>query len=441
MDFCGRQDELRELAKIRERSRECAQFTVVTGRRRVGKTELVEKAFDDGKAPYLYFLATQRSEKDLCAILQEEANKIVQPPILGTAERFAQLLEAIMAYAANTPMTLVIDEFQEFDKIDKGIFGEMQGVWDRWHKKSRLNLVVCGSVNRLMTKIFFDDSQPLYGRNTGKLSIAPFPVSLLKSVMAEHNANYSRRDLLALWTLTGGIARYVELFVDSKALTRKKMLDNVFSLSSAYIDEGRVILSDEFGKEYGVYFSILSAISAGRTSFAEIKNIVGTDIGGQLTKLEATYAFISKKQPVFDKATNKNCLYQVDDCFVRFWFRFVYKYMHLIEQKKLRLLEDVVERDLDAFSGLALEQYFKAKFLEEGKYTRIGSWWDRKGENEIDLVCENEFSGALDFYEVKLDARRYDNMAMRAKVAAFFRKHPEMTRGTYGIHCVSVADM
>ena len=441
MDFCGRQDELRELAKIRERSRECAQFTVVTGRRRVGKTELVEKAFDDGKAPYLYFLATQRSEKDLCAILQEEANKIVQPPILGTAERFAQLLEAIMAYAANTPMTLVIDEFQEFDKIDKGIFGEMQGVWDRWHKKSRLNLVVCGSVNRLMTKIFFDDSQPLYGRNTGKLSIAPFPVSLLKSVMAEHNANYSRRDLLALWTLTGGIARYVELFVDSKALTRKKMLDNVFSLSSAYIDEGRVILSDEFGKEYGVYFSILSAISAGRTSFAEIKNIVGTDIGGQLTKLEATYAFISKKQPVFDKATNKNCLYQVDDCFVRFWFRFVYKYMHLIEQKKLRLLEDVVERDLDAFSGLALEQYFKAKFLEEGKYTRIGSWWDRKGENEIDLVCENEFSGALDFYEVKLDARRYDNMAMRAKVAAFFRKHPEMTRDTYGIHCVSVADM
>ena len=441
MDFCGRQDELRELAKIRERSRECAQFTVVTGRRRVGKTELVEKAFDDGKAPYLYFLATQRSEKDLCAILQEEANKIVQPPILGTAERFAQLLEAIMAYAANTPMTLVIDEFQEFDKIDKGIFGEMQGVWDRWHKKSRLNLVVCGSVNRLMTKIFFDDSQPLYGRNTGKLSIAPFPVSLLNSVMSEHNANYSRRDLLALWTLTGGIARYVELFVDSKALTRKKMLDNVFSLSSAYIDEGRVILSDEFGKEYGVYFSILSAISAGRTSFAEIKNIVGTDIGGQLTKLEATYAFISKKQPVFDKATNKNCLYQVDDCFVRFWFRFVYKYMHLIEQKKLRLLEDVVERDLDAFSGLALEQYFKAKFLEEGKYTRIGSWWDRKGENEIDLVCENEFSGALDFYEVKLDARRYDNMAMRTKVAAFFRKHPEMTRDTYGIHCVSVADM
>lgn len=95
MDFRGRQEELRELAKIRERSRGCAQFTVVTGRRRVGKTELIEKAFNDGKAPYLYFLVTQRSEKDLCAILQEEANKVVSPPILGTAERVSQLFEAV----------------------------------------------------------------------------------------------------------------------------------------------------------------------------------------------------------------------------------------------------------------------------------------------------------------------------------------------------------
>ena len=86
MDFCGRQDELRELAKIRERSRNRAQFTVVTGRRRVGKTELIEKAFNDGETPYLYFLVTQRSEKDLCTILQEEANKVVSPPILGTVE-------------------------------------------------------------------------------------------------------------------------------------------------------------------------------------------------------------------------------------------------------------------------------------------------------------------------------------------------------------------
>ena len=439
MRFYDREAEIALLREIREKSRVNARFTVVTGRRRVGKTQLIKRALED--EAYLYLYVSRKAEKDLCAGFQEEIGRVLNLPVVGTAQHFEELFRIVAEESKRRPVTLVIDEFQEFFRVNESVFSSMADIWDNAQKKSKLNLVVCGSVNRLMNRIFKDRSEPLYGRNTGLLHVHPFKVSVLKKILAEHSPRFTNDDLLSLWTMTGGVARYVEQLMDDGAFTRKKMLDNVFSLSSAYIDEGRVILSDEFGKEYGVYFSILSAISAGRTSFAEIKNIVGTDIGGQLTKLEATYAFISKKQPVFDKATNKNCLYQVDDCFVRFWFRFVYKYMHLIEQKKLRLLEDVVERDLDAFSGLALEQYFKAKFLEEGKYTRIGSWWDRKGENEIDLVCENEFSGALDFYEVKLDARRYDNMAMRTKVAAFFRKHPEMTRGTYGIHCVSVADM
>lgn len=441
MKFYGRKDELRELAEIREFSGGSARFTVVTGRRRVGKTELVERAFNDGKTPYLYLLATRRSEKDLCAIFQEEAQKVMAQPILGTAERFGQLFEAIMAYSTVTPMTLVIDEFQEFDKINPAIFGEMQGVWDRYHKKSKLNLVVCGSVNRLMNKIFFDDSQPLYGRNTGKLVVDPFPAELVKSILKEHNAECSGKDLLALWTLTGGVARYVELFMDSGAWTRSAMLQRVFSLSSAYVDEGRVILSDEFGREYGTYFSILSAIASGSTSFAEIRNIVGAEIGGHLTKLESSYSFISKVQPAFEKATNRNCQYRIDDCFFRFWFRFIYKYMHLLEQKQLAGLLQLAERDFDVFAGTALEQYFKAKFLESGKYTGISGWWDRKGENEIDLVCENEFTKALDFYEVKTGAGRYDGDLLRSKVEAFFQKHPERRRADCIIGCLSLDDM
>jgi AAA+ ATPase superfamily predicted ATPase len=338
-------------------------------------------------------------------------------------------------------MTLVIDEFQEFDRIDQAIFGEIQGVWDRYHKKARLNLVVCGSVNRLMNKIFFDDSQPLYGRNTGTLRVDPFAVDLVKSILCEHSGCCVNGDLLALWTLTGGVARYVELFMDARAWTRKAMLKCVCSLSSAYIDEGRVILSDEFGKEYGIYFSILSAIASGRTSFAEIRNIVGSEIGGHLTKLESSYSFISKVVPACEKSSNRNCLYRLNDCFFRFWFRFVYKYMHLIEQKQLASLLQVIERDFDAFSGIALEQYFKAKMLASGEYTRIGGWWDKKGENEIDLVCENELTDALGFYEVKVDHRRYDADLLGAKVEAFFRKHPEMRERKYSVGGLSLRDM
>ena len=441
MKFFGRDDELAELSKIRELSLEHARFTVLTGRRRVGKTELVERAFNDGRTKYLYFLITRRAERDLCAILQEEASRVLSRPILGRAERFSQILEAVMLSAEDTPITLVIDEFQEFDRINPAIFGEIQGVWDRLHKNSRINLVVCGSINRMMHKIFFDDSQPLYGRNTGKIHLDPFPASLLKRILAEYNPKYTSEDLLALWTLTGGIARYVELFMDDRAFTRKAMLKTVYALSSAYIDEGRIILNEEFGKDHGVYFSILSAIAAGRTSFSEISNLIGADIGGYLTKLERSYSLISKVQPIYEKTSSKNCLYRIDDSFFRFWFRFVYKYMHLIEQKQLSELRQMVEGEFNVFEGKALESYFRAKFLEERKYTRIGGWWDRKGENEIDLVGENEFTGALDFYEIKRDAQRIDLKKLEKKVEAFLVKNPELRERNISLFAASLKDM
>ena len=156
MKFFGRDEELKELKRIRDLSVSNSRFTVITGRRRVGKTELIERAFGGGTMPYLYFLVTNRAERELCGILQEEVEKVLEEPILGRAERFSQLLEIVMKASLKSPLTLVIDEFQEFDKINPAIFGEIQGVWDRLHKKSKINLVVCGSVNRMMHKIFFD---------------------------------------------------------------------------------------------------------------------------------------------------------------------------------------------------------------------------------------------------------------------------------------------
>ena len=441
MRFFGREIEIAELKRIREISHETSQFTVVTGRRRIGKTELVEKSLNDGAEPFLYLFVSRRAEKDLCSIFQEEIQKVIDQPILGNAERFGQLFEIIMAYSVTKPLTLVIDEFQEFDRINSGIFGEIQSVWDRYHKKSRLNLVVCGSVNRLMTKIFFDDSQPLYGRNTAKLHIEPFPVKVMKQVLEECAGCVVNRDLLALWTLSGGVARYVELLMDAKAFTKADMIKYVCSPSSSYIDEGRVILSDEFGKDYGTYFSILTSIAAGKTSFAEIRNIIGTEIGGHLTKLESSYGYISKTQPIYEQVTTRNCLYGINDCFFRFWFRFVYKYLHLVEQRQMVQFQKIIERDFDVFAGRALEQYFKVKFFEEGRYTRIGSWWDRKGENEIDLVCEDEFEGVLDFYEVKLSGERYDEARLREKTIAFFKKHPEKCGMKIGLAGLSIKDM
>ena len=157
----------------------------------------------------------------------------------------------------------------------------------------------------------------------------------------------------------------------------------------------------------------------------EIEQSLGGSAGGYITKIEDDYGLIDKKQPIFEKSGNKNCVYQIRDNFLRFWFRFVWKYAYLIELRYYEELQGVVARDYKAFSGLALEGYFREKFAGEHAYTKMGAWWDRRGENEIDLVCENEFSNRLDFYEVKRDSARLDAAILERKAEAFLAKNPQ----------------
>ncbi len=441
MRFFGREVELKELRKVRELSQERSRFTVLTGRRRVGKTELSREAFDDGKTPYLNLPITRQPEVTLCAQLQEEAERVLHLGIHGTCTRFGELFRELMKEAERRPYTLVIDEFQEFDRTNPGVYGDIQHIWDEYHNKTKLNLVVNGSVNRLMNKIFFDDSQPLYGRNTGTLMLKPFGPSLLKEIFRCYKPDYTNSDLLALWTVSGGVARYVDMMMSAHAFTKAEMLEEIFSPLSAYIPEGRTILADEFGSDYGTYFTLLAAISAGQTTSAELKNLLGTEVGGFLAKLEDQYSIVEKKQPIFGKPTSKNAHFQVDDCFFRFWFRFVHKLSYLNELGRRDRMRDIAERDFDVFSGYALERYFAAKIVEDKGCTRIGSWWDRKGENEIDIVCEDEIAETLAFYEVKIDASRFDATRLAEKVEAFFAKNPDKRNLHYKTGLLSIDDM
>ena len=425
MRFFGREIELKELRKVRELSFERSRFTVLTGRRRVGKTELSREAFDDGKSPYLNLPITRQPEVTLCAQLQEEAERVLHLGIHGTCARFGDLFRELMKEAEKRPYTLVLDEFQEFDRTNPGVYGDIQHIWDEFHNKTKLNLVVNGSVNRLMNKIFFDDSQPLYGRNTGTLMLRPFGPAQLKEIFRFYKPDYANRDLLALWAVSGGVARYVDMMMSAHAFTRAEMFEEIFSPISAYIPEGRTILADEFGPDYGTYFALMAAISSGQTTSAEMKNVLGTEVGGYLSKLEGQYSIVVKKQPIFERTAAKHAHFQIDDCFFRFWFRFVHKLSYLNELGRRDRMRDIAERDFDAFSGYALERYFSAKLVEERRCTRIGGWWDRKGENEIDIVCEDEVAGTLGFYEVKTDPARFDASRLDEKISAFFAKNPE----------------
>lgn len=439
MKFFDRKTEIASLREIRERAKENAQFTVVTGRRRIGKTSLVLKAYED--APLLYFFVARKAEGDLCEDFQHEIETKLGVPTMGRAEHFITVFEFLMKLSIERPITLFIDEFQEFFRVNKSIYSDMQRVWDIYSPKSHINLVVCGSIYSMMTKIFKDKKEPLYNRQSGFMTVRPFFPTVLKEILTEYNPVYTAEDLLALYTFTGGVAKYVQLLMDSKATTKEKMINHIIKADSIFLGEGKAILIEEFGKDYGVYFSILSAIARGKNTRSEIENVVGKEIGGYLTKLESEYEIISKKQPLSTKSTTKNMHYTIKDNFFTFWFRFIYKYSYMLEIENHASVKKIIERDYETFSGMMLERWFERTLIEQQSYTRIGGWWDRKGENEIDIVAENELEDTATFFEVKRKAENIDMTTLQKKGAAFLRATGEFMGYDISYKGLSMADM
>lgn len=439
MRFFDRKEEIATLRDIRSKASHTSQFTVVTGRRRIGKTSLVWKAYED--EPTLYFFVARKAEGDLCDDYRLEIENKLGIPTIGHSERFVEIFEFLMKFSATHPLTLFIDEFQEFFRVNKSIYSDMQRIWDLYSTTARINLIVCGSIFSMMTKIFKDKKEPLYNRQTNFMNVRPFTPSVLKEILGEYNPNYTADDLLALFSFTGGVAKYVQLLVDADATDKASMLDYIIKADSVFLGEGKAVLVEEFGKDYGTYFSILSAIARGKTSRAEIESLVGRQIGGYLTKLETEYEIISKKQPLFAKSTAKNVRYTIGDNFFTFWFRFIYKYSYMLEIENYNNVKTIINRDYETFSGLMLERYFKRQLIEQQLYTRIGSWWDRRGENEIDIIAENELYRTATFFEVKRKAVNIDLDKLEYKSAVFMRSTGEFDGYTINICALSMSDM
>lgn len=443
MRFYGREEEMAGLRREDRLSSENARFTVVTGRRRVGKTELINQALARADGTYLYLLLVRQGERTLCAALQKSIEEQLGEKIriLGTAERLIDLVKIVFELARDRPFTVVIDEFQEMDYVNPSFYGDLQGLWDRIHTSYKLHLVVSGSVNRMMNRILFDYAEPLYGRCTSHFRIRPFPVAVVKQILSDAHPSYTNADLLDLWSITGGVAKYVRLLIDSKAYTRKGMLETVFSIGSPFFDEGRAALVQEFGPDHANYFSILSSIALGRTRLSEIEQAVGGQVTAYLSNLEKNYELVKRIRPIFASEKAKNSAYRIEDLFFSFWFRYVYRNLSYLELGRYDRVRENVAADLDVFNGFALERYFLWKFVDETDYTRMGGWWDRKGENEIDLVCEDEGVNALDVYEVKRDGKRFDPKALERKVRALLAKEPALANRTIRLRGLSLKDM
>lgn len=419
MKFFDRESETAHLREIQALSMKAAQFTVLTGRRRIGKTSLIWNAF--GEMPLLYYFVARKAESELCQGFVEQTKQTLGIPIIGGATRFTDIFSYVMELSKTRPLTLMIDEFQEFLKVNKSIYSDMQNIWDRNKHDARINLIVCGSVNSLMNKIFRDNKEPLYGRQTATIKLRAFTPSVLKRIMQEYNPQYTKEDLLTLYMLTGGVAKYVELLVDRNVLTHDGMFDAVFERDSYFLDEGKAMLIEEFGRDYGMYFSILSLIAQGHNTRGDIEGILNTEVGGYISKLIGDYELVEKHQPLFEKSANKNVHYAIGDNFLRFWFRYIYKYSYMLEVGANKKLRELVSRSYATYSGIVLEDWFRAKLMETEKYTRIGYWHDRHGENEIDIIAVDDLEKRADIFEVKRQEKDIDLSILRAKTDVFLK--------------------
>ena len=439
MRFYDREKEVQQLHEIRAQSLENAQFTVITGRRRIGKTHLLLKACET--SPTLYFFVSRKAEPLLCQDFQQEISDKLGVPLLGEVREFSKIFQFLMQLSAERPFTLIIDEFQEFLRINPSIFSDMQHFWDIHKEKSKINLLVCGSVYSLMHKIFEDYKAPLFGRVTQFLSVKPFKISVLKEILTENYPHFSPEDLLALYAFTGGVAKYVQLLIDNKAFTLKKMLNFIVREDSQFMMDGKNMLIEEFGKDYTVYFTILSSIARGENTRGQIENIVGSEIGGYLTRMEHDYGLITKNIPIFAKSETKNVHYALEDNYLTFWFRFVYKYSHIIEIAQFDVLKQIIERDYATFSGKILERYFREKLIEQGGFTKIGAFWDRTGHNEIDLIALNELDKTAVIAEIKRNERHIRYNALKEKAGNMMEKISEMKDYDIEYKGLSLVDM
>lgn len=439
MKFFDREYEIKKLREIRDLSHSAAQFTVLTGRRRIGKTSLVMKAYED--ETILYFFVTRSTESVLCEEFVEELTEKLQIPLLGKVNRFADIFDYVMELSKTRPLTLMIDEFQDFSRVNGAIFSQMQRIWDKKKGEAKINLIVCGSVYSMMTKLFRNKKEPLYGRQTEFLKIEPFTPSVMKEILGYYQPDYTKEDLLALYTYTGGVAKYVELLMDAGATSSDKMLERIIAKNSYFIYEGKNMLIEEFGRDYGRYFDILKLIATGHNTRGDIEGILHAEVSGYMTRLENDYGLIAKSRPMFQKSANKNIVYSVSDLFLQFWFRFVYKYNYFIEANAYGKLAEIVKRDYNTYTGKIMEHWFKAVMKESEQFTHIDSWWDRKGENEIDIIAADDLEKRVTFYEVKRQRSEIDLKLLEEKVQRFKEVTGEFNKYKSDMAGLSMDDM
>ncbi len=444
MKFYDRIGEVAELQRIMRCSFDNhSRLTVVTGRRRIGKTSLIKKALDGILTIYLF--VSRDNESVLVKRYTEEIRRVLNVFIPDGTVTFRSLFVILMQAGKTQKFNLVIDEFQEFYYVNKAIFSHIQDVWDTYRLETNVNFIVSGSAYRMMNKIFEEEHEPLFGRRDALLKLTPFSIDTIKEILHDFKPDFNNEDLLALYTYTGGVPKYIELFMDDAITDKDAMISYMIRDNSLFVPEGKSILVEEFGKDYGTYFSILGCIATGINTQADIESALGgISVGGYLKRLMEDYALISKVRPFGSSEGTKSIRYEIADIFLRFWFKYIHKNTSIIEISNWNLMKKIISDDYTTHTGDILERYFRQSMIESMNYRAIGNWWDPKNKDnqcEIDIIAISADDKVMEIYEVKRNPDRYKEKAFKEKIDYLLSKHKELKRYSLVYGNLSMNDM
>lgn len=408
--FIGRERELDALNKLYHSNK--FEFGVIYGRRRVGKTALINKFIDDKKA--IYFMGVESNAKqnleNFSRSIMEFANGMeTESSFLS----FQAALEYVFRLAEKERIILAIDEYPYVARSSRSLASTLQFLIDKYKDTSKLMLILCGSSMSYMEDHVLAYKAPLYGRRTAQIKLLPFDFEETCRCFK----NLSDADKALIYGVAGGTPQYL-LQMDDKLSVEENIKNTYLNPISFLYEEPTNLLKQEV-REPAIYTAIIAAIATGSSRMSEISNKVGedTNVCTNYIKNLINLGILQKETPYGEK-TSRRSIYSIEDNMFRFWYRFVLDNNSLIARGAADLVYKRIEPQLSDYMGKVFEEICKQylwKQLLSGncpiEFSSIGRWWGNdpkeKKQTEIDIMGEQDKNTAL-FAECKWTNEKVD---------------------------------
>ena len=388
--FVDREQEMATLQS--EYDRDGSALVVLYGRRRVGKTTLISEFIKNKKA--LFFLASEESESQNRLAFQEKAADFLNSDLLKNVEvkSWDVLFRAIIDTHFDSKPVIVLDEFQYLGKSNPAFPSVFQRIWEEILKDRQVMVILCGSLISMMQSQTLAYDSPLYGRRTAQIRLMQIPFAYYHQFFPDK----SRKELIEMYAVTGGVPKYSELFSQSKDIY-SAIEKCVLNRSGYLYDEPHFLLQQEVS-EVGSYFSIIKAIAAGNTKLSAIAGVLEVK-STSLTKYLKTLIdldILEREVPVTEDSPEKSKkgLYKIKDNYLRFWFAFVYPNMSFIESGHGRIVMDKIRKSLVrnhiafVYEDICRERMWEinAEGVWPFYFSKLGRYWDSKEEIDIAAI-------------------------------------------------------